>query len=330
MTDLNLVSLCERLCENKNTSIVFHARPDGDAVGSAFALKLIFDALGISSYCICADPVPRRLAFITDGIQDSVSYDSIPVTFNVERTLSVDCGSIKQTGALAERVTPEISIDHHSSCEKFADTYLDSTAAATGEIIFDIAKQLIASGRLDESKLDRRFYSCVYAAISSDTGSFRYSNATPKTHRCAAELIEKGIDAPDINRRLFEIKTASSLRAMSLAIENMHVYCDGRISIVALDKDQIDKADILPEDCDMFIEAARSVEGSEIAISIRKTSDSEDFRASMRSSGKADVSAVCRAFGGGGHVRAAGCNIAAKDINEALLLALKEAERQLV
>ena len=183
---------------------------------------------------------------------------------------------------------------------------------------------------LDESKLDKRFYACVYAAISSDTGSFRYSNATPKTHRCAAELIEKGIDAPDINRRLFEIKTASSLRAMSLAIENMHVYCDGRISIVALDKDQIDKADILPEDCDMFIEAARSVEGSEIAISIRKTSDSEDFRASMRSSGKADVSAICRTFGGGGHIRAAGCNIAAKDINEAILLALKEAERQLV
>ena len=330
MTDLTLDALCTRLCENKSTCIVFHARPDGDAVGSAFALKLIFDSLGISSYCICADPVPRRLAFISDTIQDSVSFDTVPNGFDCERVVAVDCGSIKQIGSLAEYVTPEISIDHHSSCEKFADTYLDSCAAASGEIVFDIAKHLISTGRLDKSKLDERFYSCVYAAISSDTGSFRYSNATPKTHRCAAELIEHGIDASDINRRLFEIKTASSLRAMSLAIENMNVYCNGRISIVALDKDQIDRANILPEDCDMFIEAARSVEGSEIAIAIRKTSDADDFRVSMRSSGNADVSSVCRYFGGGGHVKAAGCSVAAKNINEALLLVLKEAERQLV
>lgn len=329
MTDLNLNTLCARLCENKNTLIVFHSRPDGDAVGSAFALNLLFRALGSRAYCLCTDNVPRRLAFISDGIQNSVSYDSIPSGFAYERIVAVDCGSLKQIGALAEKIIPDISIDHHSSCEKFAHTYLDSTAAASGEIIFDIAKHLIENGKLDKNALDKRFYSCVYAAISSDTGSFRYSNATPKTHRCAAELIEHGIDASEINRRLFEIKTASSLRAMSLAIENMRVFCDGRISIVALDKHQIDQADILPEDCDMFIEAARSVEGSEIAIAIRKTSDAEDFRVSMRSVGDADVSSVCRRFGGGGHVRAAGCSIAANNIEEALLLVLKEAERQL-
>ena len=327
---LTLSDICDRFSEVKNTVILFHMRPDGDAVGSALSAKLLLEAAGSRAWCVCANEIPQRLSFLSEGIQKSSLVENLPADFSIERIITVDTASSAQLGEMWERFGDEIEfmIDHHAKGEPYADYYVASDAAATGEMIFDLSREMLARGiiKVIPEKTDY----CLYAAISSDTGSFRYSNATPKTHRCAAELIEHGIDASDINRRLFEIKTASSLRAMSLAIENMNVYCNGRISIVALDKDQIDRANILPEDCDMFIEAARSVEGSEIAIAIRKTSENEDFRVSMRTSGNADVSSVCRHFGGGGHVKAAGCSVAAKNINEALLLVLKEAERQLV
>ena len=180
MTDFRTFTmreLCEKLCERKPTLIVYHARPDADAIGSAFALREILEAMEIPVICACVNETPERLLFLCDGVQESVLSDE-EMDFGHERVISVDSASPAQLGALFERLRRKIDlmIDHHGTGTVYADHYIDPTASATGEIVWEIAEMLYLMGKIRE--LPPRFDRFIYAAISSDTGGFRYSNAT--------------------------------------------------------------------------------------------------------------------------------------------------------
>ena len=309
---LSFESLCRGLTEPQKTLIICHARPDGDAIGSAFALKSILQMTGSEAYCICADEVPKRLKFLTASIQSSSLIDSLPEDFLPERIITVDTASVDQMGklgpALAEMVT--VMIDHHKSGEKYADYYVDINAAATGEIIFRIATALLTDkGRQIPLDVCR----CLYAAISSDTGCFKYSNVTASTHMAAASLVRSGIDTAEINRLLFDSKNPARLNAERIGLENLKTCCDGKIAIIALDYDEIIEAGVDVEELDAFIDVARCVDGVEVALAIKQHEKDGKFRVSMRSNGNVDVSEICASFGGGGHARAAGCGIDAED-----------------
>ena len=304
--------LCRELSENENTLIICHARPDGDAIGSAFALKAILQMTGSKAYCICADEVPKRLKFLTSTIQSSSLIDTLPEDFLPERIITVDTASVEQMGklgpALADMVN--IMIDHHKSGQIYADNYIDTSAAATGEIIFRIATALIT----DKGKqLPLDVCRCLYAAISSDTGCFKYSNVTPLTHMAAASLVRSGIDAAEINRLLFDAKSQARLKAERIGLENLKTCCDGRVAIIALDYDEISDAGIDTEELDAFIDVARCVDGVEVAFAVKQHEKDGRFRVSMRSNGNIDVSEICALFGGGGHAKAAGCGIDEND-----------------
>ena len=204
---LSFSELSAELSKKQDSLILFHTRPDADAVGSAYALKLLIEALGAKAFCLCSDELPRRLRFLTD------SFDRLDSVGDVDayRIITVDCGAASQIGALYEKLKPSLAIDHHRTATPFCDGYTDSSAAATAEIIYEVSQDMLKKGVV--SSLPRRFYECIYAAISSDTGSFRYSNATPKTHTIAAEILARGVDAAAINHNLFESKTLSELRA---------------------------------------------------------------------------------------------------------------------
>ena len=325
---LTLGMLCNRLSEPKKTLIICHARPDGDAVGSAFALKEILRQIGSEAYCICADEVPKRLKFLTASIQSSSLIDSIPLDFVPERVITVDTAALSQMGKLESFFggSVDIMIDHHKVGEPYADYYIDPHAAATGEIICKIAEALLTSkGKsipLDACK-------CLYAAISSDTGCFKYSNVTPSTHIAAAGLIKQGIDAAEINRLLFDTKSPARLHAEKVGLDNLSLFMDYRVSAVALDYDEIERLKVDPEEFDAFIDAARLIEGAEVAFSVRRPSPDESFRISMRSMSDVDVSVICAQFGGGGHVKAAGCSINATTKEEAVEAILVEIAKQL-
>ena len=320
---LSFFELCDELAKKQDSLILFHTRPDVDAVGSAFALKLIIEALGAKAYCLCADELPRRLRFLTD------SFDRLDSVGQIDsyRVITVDCGSASQLGSLYEHLKPSLAIDHHRTSTPFCDGYTDSAAAATAEIIYEVSQDLIERGAL--TSLPRRFYECVYAAISSDTGSFRYSNTTPNTHRIAAEIIARGIDAADINHSLFESKTLSELRASAAATDHLSTYIDGRVAVVAFSAEQLSRLEIEREHYDVFIDVARSLAGAEVAFSVRCAPGDRYCRVSMRSCGEVDVSRICAAFGGGGHIRAAGCTVELDDVNEVVKRVLKEIEKQL-
>ena len=320
--------LCNRLSEKKKTLIICHTRPDGDAIGSAFALKEILRQTGSEAYCICADEVPKRLKFLTASIQSSSLVDAIPDDFIPERIVTVDTASLSQMGKLESFFghSVDIMIDHHKSGEPYADHYIDTAAAATGEIIYKIADALLsAKGKtvpLDVCK-------CLYAAISSDTGCFKYSNVTPSTHIAAAGLIKNGVDAAEINRLLFDTKSPARLHAEKVGLDNLKLCHGGMIALVALDHEDIARLAVDPEEFDAFIDAARLVEGARVAISVRRPSPDEAFRVSMRSMSDADVSEICAVFGGGGHVKAAGCSIEADTLDEAVDMILEEVVKQI-
>ena len=167
-----------------------HFRPDGDAVGSAFALRSVLVQMGMQVRCLCANAVPARLRFLTSDAEDAVEEEALPEAFRQEdvAVISVDTASPAQMGALAEHWQERVMlmIDHHETGTPYAPALIDPAASATGELIYALAQELIGRGCIQSLSLQT--CTALYAAISSDTGSFRYSNVTERTFLIAAAL----------------------------------------------------------------------------------------------------------------------------------------------
>ncbi len=308
--------------------VLFHRHPDGDAVGSGFALKLILEAMGCRTACVCEDELPERLRFLVGDAQASILRDAIPADMSPMQIIAVDSASPSQLGTLFEAYAGRIDlmIDHHGKGEMYADGWIIPEAAATGQMIRALTGVLIRSGRLAHFPAGSE--RLMYAAISSDTGCFRYSNATPDVHRVAADLLEAGFDAADINHRLFAIKSEKLLLAERLGYDRMQLFAGGRIGIVDMPMEVKRANGLSDEHLETLVDIPRSLAGVEVAAAIRQSGDAPVFRVSMRASGDTDVSAICAAFGGGGHIKAAGCTLTtAADMEEAVRLIAEAIKR---
>ena len=323
---LTLDEVCDLLCEKKNTLIVFHVRPDADAVGSAFALRELLVAMGIPTMCACSDEVPERLRFLMEPAQGSVVPEE-GMELDHERVIAVDSASPQQLGEMFTRLRRDVQlmIDHHGMGTPYADGYIDPTASATGEIIYTLAKRLLARGKI--AAIPHRALSAIYAAICSDTGSFRFANVTPATFRIAAELLEAGVEADEICRNLYESKSQKQIRAEGEAARRLLVHDGGKFASTTLPYSSIFSLGLSAEHMETAIDIPRSLSGVEVAFAIRQPEQVGVFRVSMRSMGNVDVSQICAKFGGGGHKRASGCTIEASNIDEAenmILRAVRE------
>ena len=312
---LSLDELCFSLCENKKTLILFHVRADADAVGSAFALRELFRMMGIQSYCACSDELPERLQFLTDGVQWSVLLEE-GMRLDYERIISVDSANPMQLGSLFNRLHKDIDImiDHHAQGTVYADNYIDAEASSTGEIIYRVAKRLLGMGKIEF--IPDRVVNCVYAAISSDTGGFRFSNATPETYRLGAELIALGIDHAQINHQLFETKSMTQIKVEAEAAKRLKTCADGKVAWISFPYSVCQELGAGEEHLGTIIDIARSLEGVEVALVVKEAKEGI-YRASLRSTTDFDVSYVCARFGGGGHKHAGGCTVTASSITEA-------------
>lgn len=315
--EFSFEEVCAALEQPADTLILFHRGPDADAVGSAFALRQALNDLGSEAYCVCADEVPERLRFLSDPWQESVLPSSVPEDFIPQRIISVDVASPAQLGGLREIYEDQIDlmIDHHENGTPFADFYILPEAAATGEILFDIVKFF---AEREQVSITESICTDLYAAISSDTGCFKYSNVTPETHLRASELVASGIDCAGINHRLFETRTPEQLRAMAAGISNLHLFADGRVAVILFPYALKAALGLSDEHLETLVDVARSLAGVQIAVSIRQPSTEAVFRASVRSSCDYNVAELCAMFEGGGHAKAAGCTIYAKDAEDAM------------
>ena len=167
------------------------------------------------------------------------------------------------------------------------------------------------------SEIPARVTNCIYAAICSDTGCFRYANATPRTFRCASELIASGVEQVKINRLLFESKSHKQVKAEGEAARRLNLHLGGRVASVTFPYSSKYSMSLKDEHLETIIDIPRSVAGVEVAFAVRQPEDSPHFRVSMRSNSDFDVSEISAQFGGGGHKKAAGCSVDAANGREA-------------
>lgn len=332
---VSLREAINRLREAKRLLILCHTNPDGDAIGSSAALALIAEALGISACCVCPDKIADRLRFIMperfsaeyeDGMEDS--FDTV---------LSVDTASPAQLGCLshlAENGKVDLMLDHHGVGEAYATNYIDSRASAAGEIMWHIYNTLKNDGIIGTLPDVSR---AIYAAVVSDTGSFKFSNVTPETHCIAACLVgeintadDGGMTTDELCRTLFGRRTMRDIKAQGLAIDQLRVFENGDIAAVLLRADDYLDRGLEEGDLSAAVETPRSLTGVKIALAVRQKADERcTFKVSSRSNCEADVAEVCAGFGGGGHPKAAGCTIYGEDAEEVLLEAVNAFSRAL-
>ncbi len=313
--DLTAKECADRLREISSPVILIHTRPDGDCVGSAAALTVVFSELGKKAYIASSDKIPKRLEFILEQTNAELTDD-----FNNKTLITTDVASPTQLGGvkhLADRVS--LMIDHHAVGERFADGYIKDKMSSSSEVLFDIIKVLIDEGHI---KLTRPMAYALYAAMSSDTGCFCYSNASPRTYRCAAELMEAGIDCADINHRLFHSKTKEQIKAEGLIAKKLKTAFGGKVAYASVTKKEMLDECLEEEHFDTAIDVVRATFGAKIALFTRETEDGK-FKCSIRSTG-ANIASIAQKFGGGGHIRAAGCSPEAKDIETAQEMLLSE------
>lgn len=305
---LSIEDVVDILSSRSKFLILFHINPDGDATASAFGLKLMLEACGKEAYCLCANEVPERLQFLSIG-QDSVSIESIPADYKYDCVITCDTASPGRLGSLIEAFEGKIDImiDHHGVGTVYADNYIAPESSATGEILYDIISLLAKREGLNDLPID--IYRLIYAAISSDTGCFRYNNVKAHTHKIAADLILHGIDSADINHRLFGIKSLKQMQVEHAGFERMNFYKDGKIAIITFPYDLKVQYGADDETLETLIDVARCVKGVEISVVIKQSTEEKKYRVSTRSNTNFDVARLCSLYGGGGHERAAGCTL---------------------
>lgn len=316
------------IADAESLLILFHVHPDGDAAGSAFALREFAVSFGKNAVCVCADELPERLQFISSGAQESVLKEYIPDDFAPDLTVSVDTASPSQLGDLygIYRDRIDLMIDHHGKGTVYADYCIENTASACGEVLYRI---LSSAADMLGGELNGRVKELIYTAISSDTGCFRYSNVTPFAHILAARLIEDGVDGADINHKLFGIKSLKQMQVEHAGFERMNLHRNGKIAIITFPYDLKNQYGASDEDLETLIDVARCIKGVEVAAVIKQPSAENRFRVSMRSSCDFDVSEICAMYGGGGHVRAAGCTISADSILSAEMTVVVAVEQKM-
>ncbi len=294
-----LKSMAEWLKGNDGFTLISHVSPDGDTLGSGFALYAILKAMGKTVEIVCDQKVP----YIYEFLPFASELKSCDTMLGYKNAVAVDCADAARMGHLENffcACESTAVVDHHGTNVGFAQhNYVRSDAAATGEMIKALQEEL-------DVTLTKEIATCIFVALVSDTGNFAYSNTTSTTLRIAADLIDTGVDVSDINRRLFRSVPARKMKMLATALGDLEFYADEKIGVVTITKADMAKIGATDEDADGIVEHVRDVETVEIAIFIRQKKNGE-FKASLRSKEYADVSKICAQFRGGGHSRAAGC-----------------------
>jgi phosphoesterase RecJ-like protein len=278
-----------------------HVNPDGDALGSLCSLGLALESLGRQVVMLSPDGVPDHCAFIPGS--DRVLRASPTHEFDLGIGLDADGSDrLGSAEAIVLGAPLVIDVDHHVGAERYGQIRLvDPTAAATGELVYDL---LLAIG----APLTPEIATGLMAAIVTDTGGFRYTNVTARTLEIAGALIGHGAHPAPIIERVYGRRTVSATRLLGTALAEVHLTADGRLAWVALDRAAFERAGARDEETDGIVGELRAIDGVGVAILLREGVDGE-VRVSLRSRDGTDVAALAERFGGGGHRAAAGCTL---------------------
>lgn len=317
-------SIDEKLAGIRTVGIAGHVRPDGDCVGSTLALynyiREYYPQIQVKLYL---EPIPNIFKFLKRSDEIVHAEDlSQENTEPFDLFFALDCGDEGRLGAAAKLFADAKStacIDHHVSNQSFAgDNCIDPDASSTCELVFEL---------MDEAKITREIAECLYTGIVHDTGVFQYSCTSAKTMSIAGRLMDKGIDYPKIVDETFHTKTYNQNRIMGQALVNSVLYMGGRCIVSVVTGQMMKEFDVLPKHMDGIVNQLRVTKGVEVAVLLYENEDGS-FKGSLRVNGDFNAAAAAVAFGGGGHVKAAGFTIHGS-IDECVERVLAEIEKQL-
>lgn len=293
---VDLQTVIKRLKEKDNIVILLHQFPDGDTIGCGYSLYFALTALGKKARVECADKIGARYNYITENVKFC--------EFSPEFVVAVDVADRKLLGSKSEDYPNiDLCIDHHGSNTDFAnETYVDAESAAACEILYSIIKELC--GEISKSAA-----AALYTGISTDTGCFKFTNTTAKTHLIAAELMKTGIDYGEINRIMFDTKTKARLYVESQALNTLKFLCNDKVAIMTITKEMRETSGAHDSELEGITGLPRTIEGVILGLTIRERNDTNICKISARSHAPVSASKFCERFGGGGHDRAAGCEI---------------------
>lgn len=296
-----IAKIIEKIVESTSFLVTTHENPDGDAVGATTALTNFLRALGKKVTLYYTDEVPENYRFLptTDTAVRDIPDQEYDVCF------VLDAGELKRAGTALTNYGRKgflINIDHHPYGEPFGDiNYVDPHACATGILIYRIIKEFGYT-------LDRDTALCVYTAIVTDTGSFRYSNANTEAFQVTGELAALGINPWSVAEKLYESQPLARLKLLAEALATLSISARGTFAAITVSLDMYDRTGANAELTDGLVNYPRSIHGVEVAVLFRQVT-SDLYKVSFRSKGTVNVSSFAMAFGGGGHHNAAGCTI---------------------
>ncbi|MBQ2974060.1 MAG: bifunctional oligoribonuclease/PAP phosphatase NrnA [Clostridia bacterium] len=277
--------------------LLCHAHPDGDTLGSATALAHALSAKGKKIRVECSDPIPKDFGFMFEGLANE--------EFEPELIAAIDVADIKLLGKESEgkyQGKIDLCIDHHGSNMMYADKVcLEPDSASAAEMIYFLLKEINA-------EFTPQIASCLFTGVTTDTGCMRFSNTTPRTFEVAAELAKLGADTYNIIQIFFETKTKTYAALERLALDSMRFYFSDRCAVICVTQDMYKRSGSDESETDRLANLPRQIEGVLVGVSMRELKDGS-FKASVRTHGDIDASAICKRLGGGGHMGAAGCTL---------------------
>ncbi|MCQ4636546.1 bifunctional oligoribonuclease/PAP phosphatase NrnA [Anaerovorax odorimutans] len=313
-----------KLAEASSVLLFPHVQMDGDALGSSAALCKALRNAGKKAFILIEDEVPEFLSFLDNGYctkdQDCIEDPDV--------CICIDCGETSRFPGREQaffKGKTTICVDHHTTSEPFADyNYIDGSSAATAEIIYKI---LSAMGL----PIDKEIGEAIFTGICTDTGNFQYSNATKESHLITAALYDAGIDHSRIAVEIYQNTRVEKIRITSKILDTLEVFAGGKAAAAYVTQDMLRQVGAKMEETEGVVETLRNIKGVEVAAFV-KEQDENLIKVSMRAKTSGNVADIAALFGGGGHVKAAGCTIrkglaeAQAELKEAIEESLRKAK----
>ena len=317
-------ALDRELVPGRRVALSTHMNADGDGCGSEVALARLLARRGLDVRIVNPTPWPDLFDFLlADGVTNATARGPAGLA-DIDLLVVLDISDVKRLGILAETVrslrVPKLVIDHHIASDDPAGTIVltDVTACATGELVYDLARVL-------DLDITPEIARALYAAILTDTGSFRFSNTSPRCHAMAAALLAAGVDPEEMYVRIYASAPAGRVRLLGDVLQTLGVDASCGLSWLSLPTGMLERYGVRQEDLDGIVEHARSIAGTRMALFFRDLGYGK-VKLSFRSTGAVDVNAFARQFGGGGHAKAAGALVAGtlEDVRERVIVAARQ------
>jgi phosphoesterase RecJ-like protein len=295
-----MLSQVVELIESKHRFLITgHARPDGDSIGSSLALYWGLRALHKDVVVVMRDPIPPAYQELPGAgeVQTRPAIDEL-----YDAAFVIECSNLDRPGLPGLEKQFIVNIDHHTTTALFGHiNWIDPTAAAVGEMIYNLCKALGIN-------INQPIAECVYAALLSDTGSFHYANTTERTFKIASELVRRGARPAHVARALYESHSFGKVKLLGHVLSTLRRDATGRVAWVTMTREMMEAADATEDDLEGIVNHPLSIRDVEAAVFFKEIRPGH-FRISLRSKGNVDVSKIAEHFGGGGHKYASGCTV---------------------